>query len=45
VALPAGVFRQLENPPAAPVVTLTAAVPVGMARVGDADPVPAPWAR
>jgi len=44
VALPAGVVRQLANPHDTPVVTLTAAAPGGTARVGDADPVPVPWA-
>ncbi len=44
VTLPAQVLRQLANPHDAPAVTLTASVPGGMARVGDADPVPVPWA-
>jgi len=44
VALPAGMVRQLANPHDAPVVTITAAVPGGTARVGDADAVPVPWA-
>jgi quercetin dioxygenase-like cupin family protein len=44
VALPASAVRQLAKPHDAPLVTMTAATPGGTARVGDADPVPVPWA-
>lgn len=42
--LPAGSVRQMANPHDAPLITVTAAAPGGRAQVGDAAPVPIPWA-
>ncbi len=45
VVLPPGTPRRLSNAGDGTVVTLTAAHPGAQATVGDADPVPVPWAR
>ena len=42
--LPAGAERRLLNRGSSTVVTVTASVPGAMAVVGDAAPVPVPWA-
>ena len=44
IAIPAGAERQLANRGSSPLVTLTAALPGSIARVGDGDPVAVPWA-
>ena len=44
VSIPPGVERQLANHGAAMAVAVVAALPGGVARVGDGDPVVIPWA-
>lgn len=45
IVLDAGCQRRLSNPGDAPVVTLAVSRPGATATVGDAEPVPIPWAR
>ncbi len=45
VVLPAGIQRRLSNAGGETVVTLTSALPGALATVGQAEPVPVPWAR
>lgn len=44
LVLPPGVERRLRNAGSTALVTVTSSLPGATARVGDADPVPIPWA-
>jgi quercetin dioxygenase-like cupin family protein len=45
VVLPAGGARRVHNTGSTVLVSVTAAPPGATARVGEAEPVPVPWAR